>query len=238
MKFAFPVGKIGHIMVADGCFSHSIASELIEECKASFDVLFRPGPTLGGVNSMVKNSMDFGFNIQNVMANGLNPTVFSKAEKEIHDGLHGALAHYRDEYRGLWYWPDIADSGFRLQYYPKNTGFYREHSDSEPWTNTDRIIDGLPSSSQRVRVLAAVIYLNDVADGGETFFNYHGVDVVPKTGRICLFPANWTHLHGGRTPRSNPKWMISTFLTCPAPFVSEVTPEGLTGSKIDTVDSE
>jgi hypothetical protein len=41
------------------------------------------------------------------------------------------------------------------------------------------------------------------------------VDCVP--GRIVLFPTSWTHPHGGRTPLSSEKWMISTFFTSLSP---------------------
>lgn len=208
MEFHFPLGKTAHIMYADDCFDPNLSSMLIEECVKNFQTLFAPGPTMGGVDSDIKCSMDMNFSAFALANMGLDTNVFGRAETEITRGLWSTLAYYRDEYSWLTRWPNIQDTGFRLQYYARNTGFYREHVDSQPWLNTFK------EETKKRRVLAAVIYLNDVEVGGETFFADHDFLLPPRAGRIVLFPAEWTHPHGSRTPISHAKWMISTFITC------------------------
>lgn len=231
IKHFFPGGKTEHIMVADNCFSPEIAARLIEECKMGWDRLFSPGPTMGGVNPLIKCSMDFNFSSLMVSSVGLDTTVFAFAEREIAVGVSSAFNLYRDTYQNLWPWPDAEDTGYRLQVYARNVGFYRTHVDGEPWLVT-------ASRPDRTRVLAAIIYLNEVADGGQTYFPAHGVEVDCVPGRVVLFPTSWTHPHGGKTPLSNDKWMISTFFTCPVETPQIPIPDKLDDELTQVVDTE
>tara|TARA_B100000131_G_scaffold155727_1_gene151168 strand:- start:1228 stop:1821 length:594 start_codon:yes stop_codon:yes gene_type:complete len=47
------------------------------------------------------------------------------------------------------------------------------------------------------RYLVWLCYLNDVEEGGETEFLYQGVKVKPETGKMLIWPAQWTHTHRG-----------------------------------------
>ncbi len=73
------------------------------------------------------------------------------------------------------------------------------------------------------RVLAAIFYLSDVAEGGETVFyrqggiNFFaeacflsigclsGVTIKPVIGNIAMFPTGFTHAHAGVSPRRGVK---------------------------------
>lgn len=67
------------------------------------------------------------------------------------------------------------------------------------------------------RFLAALLYLNDVEEGGETEFLPWGDDHVrrswfPRAGTLLVFPPLWPWLHAGRPPISGPKHILSTYL--------------------------
>lgn len=62
------------------------------------------------------------------------------------------------------------------------------------------------------RYLVFLWYLNDVADGGETEFCNLGITVAPRTGRLLMFPPYWMFQHAGLAPRSNDKYIVSTYL--------------------------
>ena len=62
------------------------------------------------------------------------------------------------------------------------------------------------------RFLAALLYLNDVEEGGETDFPLWGQQVQPAAGSLLLFPPLWPWLHAGRPPISGPKYILSTYL--------------------------
>jgi hypothetical protein len=62
------------------------------------------------------------------------------------------------------------------------------------------------------RFLAALIYLNDVEEGGHTEFPGWGLKISPRVGTAVLFPPLWPWLHAGRPPISESKYILSTYL--------------------------
>jgi len=62
------------------------------------------------------------------------------------------------------------------------------------------------------RMILVFMYLNDCEEGGETEFLYQHERVKPKTGRMVLAPASWTHFHRGNPPLKNAKYMINGWL--------------------------
>jgi hypothetical protein len=62
------------------------------------------------------------------------------------------------------------------------------------------------------RYLVFLWYLNDVAEGGETEFINLGIRVAARTGRLLMFPPYWMFQHAGLAPRSNDKYIVSTYL--------------------------
>lgn len=62
------------------------------------------------------------------------------------------------------------------------------------------------------RLMLAILYLNDVEEGGETEFLYQRLRVPAKKGTMLLCPASYTHTHRGNPPLSNNKYIITTWL--------------------------
>ena len=62
------------------------------------------------------------------------------------------------------------------------------------------------------RYLVFLWYLNDVLEGGETDFPDLGLRVAARVGRLLIFPPYWMFQHAGLPPRSNDKYIISTYL--------------------------
>lgn len=56
------------------------------------------------------------------------------------------------------------------------------------------------------RVLSAVLYLNTVETGGDTFFPAFDFSVKPVEGRVALFPSNFIYAHAANPPRSGIKY--------------------------------
>ena len=65
------------------------------------------------------------------------------------------------------------------------------------------------------RLFAFMTYLNDVEEGGSTYFNHYGLDIKPKKGLTLLWPAEWTHSHKGNVLKSGTKYIITGWLTFP-----------------------
>lgn len=93
-----------------------------------------------------------------------------------------------------------------LQHYRAGSGGYHHwHSEHYPHP-TD--------ASQRSlrRVLLWLIYLNDVAEGGQTDFYYQKLSVQPARGRLVLAPCGFTHTHRGSVPVSGDKYVLASWV--------------------------
>ena len=62
------------------------------------------------------------------------------------------------------------------------------------------------------RLVAALLYLKDVEDGGFTEFPFQGVRLKPTAGAMALFPPFWTHPHRGVSPISGLKYNLTSFV--------------------------
>lgn len=61
------------------------------------------------------------------------------------------------------------------------------------------------------RILLFMFYLNDVEEGGTTDFYYQDVSIKPKAGRMVIAPAYFTHTHRGSVPKSNDKYILTSW---------------------------
>ena len=52
------------------------------------------------------------------------------------------------------------------------------------------------------RFFVFMTYLNDVDDGGETYFNHFKIKVKPKYGKTMIWPAEWTHTYSEEVVKS------------------------------------
>ena len=64
---------------------------------------------------------------------------------------------------------------------------------------------------QARRLMAAMIYLNDVEEGGETAFFHQNIKVKPEKGKMVIFPPYFTHMHKGMRPISNDKYICNCY---------------------------
>ncbi len=87
-------------------------------------------------------------------------------------------------------------SGYNIQQYKPGQGYFDEHCECSA-----------PDNSV-YRVLAWMIYLNTVDDGGTYFTNYDKtLDAVE--GRCVIWPAYWTHTHRGITSHTQTKYIAT-----------------------------
>jgi len=86
----------------------------------------------------------------------------------------------------------------QLLHYKTSNELYKPHAD-----------DG----ADVPRIFSAVLYLNDVEEGGETRFTRFDVSVKPKAGRLLMFPANFAYEHEALPPLSGEKFAVVTWFT-------------------------
>ena len=59
------------------------------------------------------------------------------------------------------------------------------------------------------RLALVLLYLNDVAEGGETEFLYQSLRIKPKKGTVIICPTDFTHTHRGNPPLSKTKYIAT-----------------------------
>jgi hypothetical protein len=170
----------------------TICDEIIEMFEK--DARLQPGITGGGLNKSIKNTTDL--QISTLIE-------WKKYDDILFNNLNNGIQKYGLKLNNLFFnnfliFDNIKDKGYQIQKYNKKTGFYKWHHDSMNDNNFGQ------------RLLTYIWYLNDVNEGGETFF-LNG-KIIPKKGKFLLFPATWTYLHKGNVPLSNDKYIITGWL--------------------------
>jgi hypothetical protein len=125
---------------------------------------------------------------------------------EGHDLAFGAILPVFEQYSrdldiSATQWPEeLAFEELRMKRYRPSSG------DEFP-----NHVDVGDHASAR-RFLAALLYLNDVEQSGETEFPLWGQQIQPRAGSVLVFPPLWPWLHRGRCTITQPKYMLSTYL--------------------------
>ncbi len=92
----------------------------------------------------------------------------------------------------------IRDRGYNLKRYDPDN-YFNWHVDSyvteDNWT----------------RSVAAIWYLNDDFDEGETEF-VSGRKIKPGVGKLLMFPSIWVYPHRGVAPKNGSKYIITSFI--------------------------
>jgi hypothetical protein len=178
------------IFVFKNALSEDLCKKTILQFEQNKKSQFK-GKTSGGYEPRIKETTDY--------------YIHGGTEQKIFSILKIATEIVLDKY---WFLrnEDIAYSGLQLQKNIKNKGFFKWH------------IDYNKAATSSYRILAPIFYLNDVEEGGFTEFAYQDLKVKPETGKLIIFPCTWQYLHRGIIPRSNDKYIITTFGTSPRPM--------------------
>jgi hypothetical protein len=132
---------------------------------------------------------------------------WTAAFEELNRAVNAALQQIVAQVPALQLWP-LWWTGYKIQHYRKNEGHFKWHFDAIG-----------PGTWERQ--LAMVIYLNSVQDGGETCFHRQDLQVKPIAGDAVIFPTFWTHAHCGQIPRSEDKYIVSSFVSFAIPAPSQ-----------------
>lgn len=109
--------------------------------------------------------------------------------KEFETGMFGQPPEQGEPY-------PICEESSRIQMTKPSQGFHLWHCENS-------------SLTVRNRILTWILYLNDIDEGGETEFIHLSERISPKTGRLVIFPAGFTHAHRGNPPLSDTKYIIT-----------------------------
>jgi hypothetical protein len=132
---------------------------------------------------------------------------WAQAFEGLNRAVNIALQQIVAQVPALQVWP-LWWTGYKIQHYRKDEGHFKWHFDAIG-----------PGTWERQ--LAMIIYLNSVAHGGETCFQRQDILVKPIAGDAVIFPTFWTHAHCGEIPRSEDKYIVSSFVSFAIPAASD-----------------
>lgn len=185
--------KLSDLMYLSKTLDDSFCDKIID----LFERDFRKGPgiTTLGEDKELKKTTDL------FISDFSEDENWPKVDEILYEDLNVNIVKYTNKLSKMCSIPlwghESKDSGYTIKRYEPGD-YFHWHVDSqckEGW----------------VRSLAAIWYLNDVKEGGETEFE-NGIKVKPKKGHLLLFPATWTYPHRGCSPKNENKYIITTFL--------------------------
>jgi hypothetical protein len=189
------------IFYVKGLISTDLCDSIIENYKQHPDKHL--GYTVSGRGETkskddVKVSTDLGIETDGV---------WTVAYAELHAAVSRVVLSVAAQFPSLQVWP-LRCTGYKIQHYKKNEGYFKWHFDALGPGAWDR-------------QLAMIIYLNSVAEGGETCFHRQNLKVKPVAGDAVFFPTFWTHMHCGEIPKSDDKYVISSFVRFDIPALEQ-----------------
>ena len=162
--------------------------------------LHQVGQTSYGIDEKIKKSIDIGIDPID-----LEKKKFSNI-KLYFNKLYDCYQDYKIQWPCLKKNLETVDiPTFNIQKYEIGGHFSRIHC--------ERV--GVASMH---RVFAWMTYLNDVEDGGETFFENFNLKIKPKIGKTLIWPAEWTHSHRGEVLKKGLKYIITGWMHFPFNF--------------------
>jgi hypothetical protein len=174
-----------------------LCEELIVGFKRARELGFaHPGLSARGVDPRWKDSEDASLTC-------LPFETYASAVRAYREHVMTALQRYLKEFPVLTE-QGSARLGFleppQIQHYKPGGGFHGAHYESS----------GLDLGH---RVLAFQTYLNDIAEGGGTYFLYQDHTVRPERGKTVIWPAAFTHTHRGEVAPKEEKYIITGWIS-------------------------
>ena len=125
-------------------------------------------------------------------------------EDERLEPVGNALYNAWEEYRQIYpFLNKLAgwriSHAFKIQKYNPNEAYFLEHCEN----------DGGEDGNMERRLIALMVYLNTVTDGGQTRFPTQNISFSPKVGDVLMWPAYWTHPHHGIASPTQTKYIIT-----------------------------
>lgn len=218
------------IEVYDAALNRETCAKLIRRFDASREVV--RGATGGGVDVKLKDSWDISISGQSqwldveralnaVMMTGLMRylrrypyTLLAPLSLSMPDADTAELT--RMDAKRLTNLPDellqalirktLRPGSINLQKYISDVGGYPYwHCELYPKT-------GDATGETLHRTLLWTIYLNDGFEEGETEFLHQQRKIAPRTGRLLIAPAAFTHTHRGNQPKHGDKYIATSWL--------------------------
>ena len=154
----------------------------------------KKGTTSSGLNTDKKDSLDIVLRPKEIILPG------NEMFKKYFEKLFECHTDYLEQ------WPFIKNisqkyeiGSFNLQRYTPGQHFKTIHTERS----------GIGTLH---RVFVFMTYLNDVKEGGSTYFSHYDLEIKPQKGLTLIWPAEWTHAHKGNILNTGKKYIITGWI--------------------------
>jgi len=194
-----------YIYVNNNSLSKEICKDIINKFELEKNKI--EGITSSGLNKDIKDSLDFDIRnsnsdewseILNLLDKELSKNV-KKYVSNINEKLDVVSENSTAKFK-YFSSQEITYDTYQIQKYKKNVGRYVYHHDEH-----------IKWDERKKRVLTYLWYLNDVEEGGETNI-WYDYKVIPKSGKLLIFPTTWTYPHRGKIPISSDKYILTGWI--------------------------
>jgi len=125
--------------------------------------------------------------------------LWKDSRDHIYNTVSAHIMQYLKEFEGLVPTLQLQDIGYQINHHQKDVSTESARYDSF-------------SSTQFAFLFGLTLFLNDVDDGGEMTFPDLDVSVVPKKGKVVIYPAAFPILRGHNAPVTNDMYTVSTYI--------------------------
>ena len=181
---------------------HFIGSWIIEDslCNKIIDYFEinenkqRQGRSASGIDNKIKDRVDISIMAKDV----------ANEESQIFKKYFEIIFECYKDYNTQW--PFLKTLFRELDIGPCNIGRYNVGQHYQGIHCERGSIDNLS------RIFAFMTYLNDVDEGGSTYFKHYDLEIYPQKGLTLVWPAEWTHAHKGNEILAGSKYIITGWL--------------------------
>jgi prolyl 4-hydroxylase len=130
-------------------------------------------------------------------------TVYNDSAPWMIEYLKIGIEQYKKDYPSVDnVAPWAVENRWKIQRYCPNEAYHYLHFENPMYKETTAN-----------RVLAWMIYLNDVTEGGETEFPDQGKKFQPRVGDLLIWPAYFTHPHRGIASKTQTKYIATSWIS-------------------------
>ena len=129
---------------------------------------------------------------------------WKEEDRVFYESLQSGIKKYIDHCNSFnlelvsCFYDQICDTGYQIQ----RTDPGERYSWHHDWSYDER---------NGSRVFTYIWYLNDIFRDGETEF-IDGTKIKPQKGKLLFFPATWSYVHRGVTPKSETKYICTGWI--------------------------
>ncbi len=189
-------GNLNPNFIGSWIIDPTLCEEIIEYFEKNKNKQYQ-GKTTSGLNLETKDRQDIS----------ISPKELNLPENKIYKTYFNNLFECYKDYNLQW--PFLANIVKHLDIGIFNIGKY------EPGQHFQEVHCERCGLNTLHRLFAFMTYLNDVEDGGSTYFNHYDLDIKPTKGLTLIWPAEWTHSHKGNVLNSGVKYIITGWLIFP-----------------------